>query len=213
MNNKHKWINVTQNSEDWMALRCGKVTASNFNLFMANADKNFFGDPAKKYAVQKAIERITGRSISEGFSNVHTDRGTLQEPIARKMYEDRYFVDVTNGGIFDHGSWSDSPDGLIGSDGVLEIKSVIAPVHYATLKRGSVDPSYKWQIAGHIEASGRDYCDFVSYCSEFPEERQLFVHRITRDMFKDEIKRLQERRAKFIDYIKQIQKDIENYEY
>lgn len=209
-----KWLDVLQNSDEWYSLRVGRVTSSKFPVIMAHDPEDKWGDPAKRYAAQKAIERITGKKAYESqMKNEHLDRGHEQEPIARRAYEDRFFVDVTNGGFFDHGTWGDSPDGLIGDDGVIEIKSVIAPVHYATLKRGSVDPSYKWQIAGHIEATGRDYCDFVSYCSEFPEERQLFVYRITRDMFKDEIKRLQERRAKFLDYIKTIEDDIRNYEY
>lgn len=208
-----KWYDIDQNQDAWLEIRAGKVTGSRFNLFMANAEKDCFGDPAKRYAVCVALERITGLRNGIGFSNEHTERGHEQEPVARQLYEQRYFIDVTNGGFFDHDSWGVSPDGLLGSDGVLEIKSVIAPVHYANLKRASYDPTYKWQIAGHIEASGRDYCDFVSYCSEFPEERQLFVYRITRDMFKDEIKRLQERRAKFLDYIKTIEDDIRNYEY
>lgn len=207
-----KYWDIHQNSEEWLNIRAGKVTGSKFGTFMAN-DPGGFGDTAKKYAVQKAIERITGRRIIEGFSNEHTDRGHDQEPIAKKLYEDRYFVDVLPGGFFDCGDYATSPDGLVNNDGLIEIKSVIASVHYATLKRGSFDPAYTWQIAGHLDCSNREYCDFVSYCSEFPEGKDLFVYRIYRDEFKDKIERLRERRAKFIDYIKQIQKDIENYEY
>lgn len=207
-----QWFNTDQNSEEWLNIRAGKVTGSKFVTFMAN-DPGAFGDPAKRYAVQKAIERITGCRIAEGFSNEHMERGHDQEPIAKKLYEDRYFVDVLPGGFFDCGDFGDSPDGLINDDGVIEIKSVIAPVHYATLKRGSYDPSYTWQLAGHLDASGRDWCDFVSYCAEFPKGKDLFVYRIYRDEFKDKIERLRERRAKFINYIKQIQQDIENYEY
>lgn len=209
---KVKWFNTNQNSEEWLNIRAGKVTGSKFGLFMAN-DPAAFGDPAKRYAVQVAIERITGIRTGQGFTNEHTERGHEQEPIARKAYEDRYFVDVLPGGFFCDDFVGDSPDGLISNDGLIEIKSVIAPVHYATLKRGSFDPAYTWQIAGHLDCSNREYCDFVSYCAEFPEGKDLFVCRIYRDEFKDKIERLRERRAKFIDYIKQIQKDIENYEY
>lgn len=208
-----KWFDIPQNEEGWFELRAGKVTGSKFHVFMAN-DPDAFGEPAKRYAVQKAIERITGRRISEGgMNNEHLVRGHAEEPIARELYQDRFFVDVLPGGLFDCGDYADSPDGLVGDDGVIEIKSVTAPIHYATLKRASFDPTYCWQLAAHIDCTGRDWVDFVSYCSEFPEERQLFVYRITRDMFKDEIKRLQERRAKFLEYIKTIEDDIRNYEY
>lgn len=194
------WHDVPQNTEAWQALRLGKATASNFGCIMAN-DGAAFGEPAKKYALQLALELATGRKAEFSFSTDHMERGHEQEPIARMLYEDAEFVDVTNGGFFDCGDHGDSPDGLIQQDGVIEIKSVTAAVHYATLKRGSFDPAYRWQLVGHLDCTGRDWVDFVSFCSEFPEASQLIVYRQTRDDFKDELKRLEERRAKFLELV------------
>lgn len=198
---------IQQNTDEWMALRTGKVTASNFGSFMANGD-GAFGDPAKKYALQIALELCTGKKAEIGFSNDHTERGHEQEPIARMLYEDERFETVKNGGFFDCDNYGDSPDGLIGDDGVIEIKSVIASTHYATLKRESFDPAYKWQLVGHLDCTGRDWVDFVSYCSEFPLNKQLIVYRATRDQFKDELKRLADRRATFIELVQKILLEI-----
>lgn len=195
-----KWHDVPQNTEAWQSLRLGKATASNFGCIMAN-DGAAFGDPAKKYALQLALELATERKAEFSFSTDHMERGHEQEPIARMLYEDAEFVDVTNGGFFDCGDHGDSPDGLIQHDGVIEIKSVTAAVHYATLKRGSFDPAYRWQLVGHLDCTGRDWVDFVSFCSEFPEASQLIVYRQTRDDFKDELKRLEDRRAKFLELV------------
>lgn len=195
-----KWHDVPQNTEAWQALRLGKATASNFGCIMAN-DGAAFGEPAKKYALQLALELATGRKAEFSFSTDHMERGHEQEPIARMLYEDAEFVDVTNGGFFDCGDHGDSPDGLIQHDGVIEIKSVTAAVHYATLKRDSFDPAYRWQLVGHLDCTGRDWVDFVSFCSEFPEASQLIVYRSTRDDFKDELKRLEDRRAKFLELV------------
>lgn len=202
------WHDIEQNTEVWQALRTGKATASNFSCFMAN-DGKAFGEPAKKYALQLALEQLTGRKAEFGFKNADTDRGHEQEPVARMLYEDERFVEVTNGGFYDCGEYGDSPDGLIGSDGVIEIKSVIASVHYDTLRRGSFDPSYRWQLVGHLDCSGRDWVDFVSYCSDFPESGQLIVYRQDRDDFKEELPRLIERRAQFLELVAQVKKTIE----
>lgn len=202
-----QWHDVEQNTEVWQQLRTGKVTASNAGCFMANGDAAF-GEPAKKYALQIALEIATGRKAEFSFSNDHTERGHEQEPIARMHYEDAEFVTVTNGGFFDCGDHGDSPDGLIGTDGVLEIKCVTAAVHYATLKRGSFDPAYRWQLVSHLDCTGRDWVDFVSFCSEFPEASQLIVYRSTRDDFKDELVRLAERRAKFLELVQTTLKSI-----
>jgi hypothetical protein len=193
---------VEQNSDAWSALRCGKVTGSNFGCFMAN-DGKAFGEPAKRYALQIALEIATGKKAEFSFSNEHTERGHEQEPVARMLYEEENYVAVSNGGFFDWYSYGDSPDGLVGDDGVIEIKSVIAPVHYATLLRSSFDPAYRWQMVGHLDCTNRNWVDFVSYCADFPDEKQLITHRLHREDCTTELSRLSERRAEFLSLVQQ----------
>lgn len=197
-----KWIDVQQNSPEWEELRLGRVTASNNAKFMANYGKAF-GDPAKRYALQIALEILTGRKAEHSFKNDDMERGHEQEPIARMLYEEQNFVDITNGGFFDCGDHGDSPDGLVGDDGVIEIKSVLAPTHEATLLRGAPDPAYRWQLIGHLDCTGRDWVDFVSYCSDYPEWKQLAVYRINRTDVGDELAMLAERRAEFLRLVQQ----------
>ncbi|MBT9432824.1 YqaJ viral recombinase family protein [Candidatus Sodalis endolongispinus] len=132
------------------------------------------------------------------FTNDHMLRGHEQEPIARRLYEETNFVDVTNGGFFDCCNYGDSPDGLVGNDGVIEIKSVTAAVHFETLKRRTFYPVYKWQLIGHLDCTGRYWVDFVSYCSDFPEHRLLISHRLYRKDYKEEINQLRARRKAFL---------------
>lgn len=188
---------VEQNSEAWDALRLGKATASKFSCFMANGDAAF-GEPAKRYALQIALEILTGRKAEYSFKNDDMERGHAQEPIARMLYEEQHFVDVSNGGFFCWETYGDSPDGLVGAEGVVEIKAVIAPTHYDTLRRGSFDPAYRWQLIGHLDCTGRRWVDFASFCSDFPEDRQLIVHRLTAEDCAAEIERLRARRAQFL---------------
>jgi hypothetical protein len=192
-----KFHDVPQNTDEWQALRLGKATASNFGTFMANYGKDF-GDPAKRYALQLALERLTGRKAEHAFSNDHMERGHEQEPLARMLYAEETFCDVSNGGFFCCGQYGDSPDGLVGDAGIIEIKCVIASTHYATIQRGSYDPAYKWQLVGHLDCTGREWVDFVSFCSDFPEGQQLSVHRLHREDCEDELKMLNERRADFL---------------
>jgi hypothetical protein len=203
-----QWHDVEQNTDEWQALRLGKATASKFSCFMAN-DGKAFGDPAKDYALQIALERATGRKAEFSFSNDHMERGHEQEPVARMLYEDENFVEVTNGGFFDCGEYGDSPDGLVGEDGVVEIKSVIAKTHYATIRRGSFDPSYRWQLVGHLDCTGRDWVDFISYCSDFPEGHQLIAHRLHRHECQDELSRLAARRAEFLSLTNEVLSSLE----
>lgn len=202
---------VQQNTEEWEALRIGKATASNFGKFMAN-DGKAFGDPAKRYALQLALERVTGRKAEYSFRNDDMDRGHEQEPLARMLYEEQQFVDVDNGGFFDHGEHGDSPDGLVSTDGVVEIKSVIASTHEANIRRRAHDPAYHWQIVGHIDCTGREWVDFVSYCADYPEWAQLCIYRIYRADVASDIARLAERRAKFLELVQVKVNEIEQKE-
>lgn len=195
-----KWHDVEQNSAEWESLKIGKPSSSGYSKFMANYGKEF-GDPALRYALQIALERVTGNKAEHSFKTDDMQRGHDQEPIARMLYEEHTFCDVTNGGFFDWDEWGDSPDGLVGSDGVLEIKCVTAPVHHATIRRGKSDPSYKWQIVGHFDGTGRDWVDFASYCSDYPQHQQLVTFRTYRSDVKKELRQLAERRAQFLELV------------
>lgn len=190
-----QWHDVEQNTGAWLDLRMGKATASSFGIVMANEGKAF-GDPAKRYALDLALQRLTGRR-AQGFSNAHTERGHAQEPIARDRYEQLTGEWVSNGGFFDCGTHGDSPDGLVNDDGVLEIKSVIAPTHYDTICREAPDPAYKWQLTGHLLCTGREWVDFASYCADFPDSSNLIVYRMHRADVQDQIERLAARLAEF----------------
>lgn len=187
---------IEQNSDLWFDMRLGKVTGSGLSKIMANFGKSF-GEPAKKYAVEIALEQITGKSQGEFYSNAHMERGTEQEPIARKLYEDIHFCDVSNGGFFDNGNTGCSPDGLIYHDGVLEIKCVIGSVQFETIKRNKFDPKYKWQLVFELRETGRDWIDYVSYSSDFPENNRVVEYRIDRDFFKEEFVMVEDRLEQF----------------
>jgi hypothetical protein len=195
-----KFHDVQQNTDEWQALRLGKATCSMFGAFMANYGKAF-GEPAQREALRIALERLTGKKSEFSFSNDHMERGHEQEPVAKMLYAEETFTEVLNGGFFDCGEHGDSPDARVGDVGVIEVKSVIAPTHYATIQRGTFDPAYKWQLVGHLDCTDRAWVDFVSYCSDFPLGSQLFVHRLWRGECKDELEMLRERRAAFLKLI------------
>lgn len=195
-----KWHDVEQNSPEWDELKLGKASSSSYSKFMANLGKPF-GEPALRYALQLALEQTTGRKAEHSFRNDDMDRGHEQEPLARMLYEEQFFVDVTNGGFFDWDTHGDSPDGLIDTDGVLEIKSVIASTHEANIKRGKPDPAYKWQIVGHFDGTGRDWVEFASFCSDYPDHLQLVVYRTYRNEVEAELAQLAERRAEFLELV------------
>lgn len=202
-----KWHNVEQNSPEWELLKLGKASSSGYAKFMANYGKAF-GEPAHRYALQIALERVTGRKADYSFKSDDMERGHEQEPLARMLYEEMFFCAIGNGGFYDFGEYGDSPDGLIGEDGVIEVKSVIASTHEATIKRGTFDPAYRWQMAGHFD-SGRKWVDFVSYCSDYPEWLQLVVYRVTRDEMAQEIEMLHERRTQFLALVRQKETELQ----
>lgn len=198
-----QWHDVEQNDDDgvWLDMRPGKLTGSAVGKVMANYGKAF-GEPAKKLAATIACEQVTGqRSTMDSFSNAHMERGHEQEPLARMLYEETYFVDVTNGGFYDCGRLGFSPDGRVADDGLIEIKSVIIPVHTATIKRNNVDPSYKWQVYFNLANSQRDWIDFISYCDDFPDQTKLFVFRVWRDDIIEEMNMMDSRINDFFELV------------
>jgi len=191
-----RFHDIEQNTDEWLDLRAGKITGSGVSKIMANLGKAF-GEPAKKYAANIALEQITGKPISNGFSNDHTERGHEQEPLARSAYENKYFCEVTNGGFFEINGLGCSPDGLVGDCGLIEIKSVISSVHFSNIKRQTFDPAYKWQLISNLKFTGRDWIDSVSYCADYPDGRQLFVSRLNKEDFSKEFALIDSRVEEF----------------
>jgi len=205
--------NIEQNTDEWLELRAGKPTSSSLGKIMANYGKPF-GEPAKKYAVNIAVEQMTGKPIASlGFSNEHTERGHEQEPIARTLYESATFSKVSSGGFFDLGNFGCSPDGLVGDEGIIEIKSHIPTAHYANIRRGGIDPTYKWQIYGNLKFTGRDWIDYISFCNDFPEEKKLYTCRVYKEDIQEQSEQIDDRLGQFYDLIASIHEEINTSNY
>ena len=203
------WHNVQQNTDEWFGLRAGKVGGSSIGTIMANYGKDF-GEPAKKLAVSVAVEQLTGTRQEQSYSNQHMERGHEQEPIARTLYEQETFSTVTNGGFIECSDLVGiSPDGLVDDDGIVEIKSVVAHVQYSTIKRGSFDPAYKWQLFYNLQHSERDWIDYVSFCAEFPQGKRLFIYRIVRADCKEVFEMMNDRMQQFAELVQSIKNDIQ----
>lgn len=198
---------IAQNSDEWLELRTGKLTGSAIAKVMANYGKAF-GEPAKKLAVDIALAQITGKSHANGYTNEHMERGHEQEPLARLEYENRFFCDVTNGGFFDNGFTGCSPDGLIGDDGVLEIKSVIPSVHYERIRTNKYDSTYHWQLVFNLKETERDWIDFASYCQAFIETKRLITFRLYRRDLEEDFEKIDARVGEFYALVEQIKNDI-----
>lgn len=211
--NKPIFHDVEQNTEIWDGLRVGKITSSKLGCIMANFGKPF-GDPAHKYAVNIALEQITGRKAEGGYTNDDMARGHEQEPIAREAYQDRFFCDVTNGGFYEIGDYGCSPDGHIDKNGLIEIKSAIPSVHYERIRKQSCDSTaYQWQMIGNVKAAEKEYIDFVSYCQDFHDDGKLFVIRNYAECFVKQFEMIDERLFEFRELIATTKQSIINSEY
>jgi hypothetical protein len=170
---------------------------------MAHYPKGF-GDPAKKLASDIAFAQLYGYSETEdNYQNYHMQRGHREEPLARMFYESRFFCDVANGGFYDNGPTGCSPDGLVYSDGMIEIKSAIRRVQYERIKNGTFDPQYRWQLIFNLREAGREWIDFVSYCDQFPGESKMFACRLYKEDFTKELAQVDERVVQFNELVKE----------
>ena len=206
------WHDVDQNTPEWDALRVGRITGSALAKIMANYGKAF-GEPAKKYASDIALGQITGNIPAGGYSNGHMERGHEEEPIAIDEYECRYFTAVTKGGFYSDGDIGCSPDGLVGDNGLVEVKSAIPSIHYTRIAKQSFDPAYKWQYAGNLKFSEREWLDFISYCADYPEGKRIYVYRCWREDFAKEFEMIDTRLDEFRKLIEDAKQVILNNDY
>lgn len=193
---------IAQNSDEWFSLRLGKITSSNYDKIFANFGKAF-GKPAIQYAQKKALERVTGLMDETGYKSPAMERGNELEPIAKMMYQDETFNFVNNGGFMEFNNLGDSNDGNVGTDGCIEIKCVVPNTHWDRIIKGGYNLSYKMQIQGHLYVGNKQWCDFVQYCPEFPEHKQLYIHRVYVD---------NDLQSKLIERLEQFELKIQEFE-
>jgi putative phage-type endonuclease len=173
---------MEQGTEEWFTIRIGKVTASRVADVIAKT-KTGYSATRDNYMAQLVCERLTGQK-GDSFSNAAMQHGTETEPLARLSYEVTQNVLVDEVGFVPHPSIEmagASPDGLVGDDGLLEIKCPNTATHIETLLSQSVPGKYNTQMQFQMACTGRQWCDFVSFDNRLPEELQLFVKRVPRD--------------------------------
>jgi putative phage-type endonuclease len=172
---------MDQRSPEWYEARRGKVTASRIADVLSRT-KSGWGSSRGNYQSELLVERLGGSNPS--FTSPAMQWGLDKEAEARDAYSFYTGADVALCGFIDHPAIDmsgASPDGLVGSDGLLEIKCPNSAQHIDTLLGESIAQKYMSQIYWQLACTGRQWCDFASYDPRLPEDMRLFVHRIQRD--------------------------------
>lgn len=183
---------VEQGSEAWWALRTGVPTVSSLSRIITPSRLGYSAG-ARGYASQLIGERILGEPLDKTGDSLWTDYGKEGEDYARGWYGWYYDVEVAQVGfltrdvvnldkddkpIMDEGGefvtsvFGGSPDGLIGGDGILEIKCPKATTHMNYLTRHKdLSGEYRLQVQGYLWLTGRKWCDLVSFNPDLPKKR------------------------------------------
>lgn len=175
-------IDCEQNSAEWLAARCGSLGASSIADMVAKT-RTGWGASRFNLAARIVCERLTG-TPQESYTNAAMQWGHDTEPQARAMYEFMRDVAVQQVGLVLHPSISKShasPDGLVGDDGLIEIKCPNTATHIETLLSEDVEGRYVKQMQWQMSCCGRAWCDFVSFDPRLPAEMQMFIQRVPRD--------------------------------
>ena len=172
-------FDIQQGTDEWLALRRGVITASTIGKLLTPTGKAAKNDSARTQLLQLLAERITGES-EPSYYNDDMARGHLLEPLARDLYSESFDPVVECGFItmeFGTTTIGYSPDGLVGDDGLIEIKAPRPKGHLRSLLSGEVPAEYLPQVMTGLAVTGRRWCDYISYSPGLP----LFVQRCPRD--------------------------------
>lgn len=188
---------LEQRSEEWFNIRRGIVTASAVAKLLTPTLKVADNDTSRRLTTELAAERITGWT-EETAMTADMWRGVDHEPYARDKYAE-HFAPVTEVGFMlraEDMPWDASnlaysvdevtptwklgysPDGLVGDDGLIEIKCPRPKAHVATILADDVPPQYVAQCQAGLLVSGRNWIDYVSYVAGMP----LYVKRVWPDL-------------------------------
>lgn len=161
----HVYEELEQGSDEWLDARAGVLTASVVGRLVTPTGKVAKNDTARGLITTLAAERITG-NVDQVHVSPDMWRGVEEEPFARDKYREHHSP-VTEVGFMireDNGvKLGYSPDGLVGDDGLIEIKSRLQKKHVQTVLADAVPPENMAQLQAGLLVSGRDWIDYVSY--------------------------------------------------
>lgn len=175
----HILPDLIQGSEEWHDQRRGLITASAVGKLLTPSLKVADNDVSRGLTATLVAERITGWTEETPMTS-DMWRGVESEPFARDIYGTYYQQAVEVGFMLrEEDAWSlgYSPDGLVGDDGLIEIKAPRAKTHLKTILADQVPAHYMAQCQAGLLVSGREWIDFVSYCGGMP----LYVNRVYPD--------------------------------
>lgn len=173
---------MEQRTPEWYQSRLGKVTASRVSDVVAKTKSGYSASRAN-YMAELLCERLTG-CVGASYSNAAMEWGIATEPQAIAAYEGVKGELVEKVGFVPHSTIEmsgASPDGLIGNDGLIEVKCPNTATHVDTLLNATIPAKYIAQMQWQMACTGKKWCDFVSYDPRLPEKMQLFVKRLDRD--------------------------------
>lgn len=175
-------LELQQGSTEWLQARCGSLGASSVHEAVART-KTGWGASRANLMARLIAERLTGIP-QETYQNAAMLRGSEKEPEARDMYAFMFDTEVREVGLALHPTIEGthaSPDGLVGDDGLVEIKSPNSATHIETLLTEKIDRKYIIQMNWQMRCCDRQWCDFVSFDDRLPADLQLWVKRVHRD--------------------------------
>jgi predicted phage-related endonuclease len=170
---------VVQGSDEWLAMRCGLITASEMKLILTPTLKVANNDKTRAHAYELAFQRLT-QYVEPQYVSDAMLRGQEDEIYARAAYAEHYAPVQECGFItrdFDGFTIGYSPDGLVGEDGLIECKSRAGKYQVQTIATNEVPEEYMMQLQTGLLVTGREWIDFISYCGGLP----VFVKRVEPD--------------------------------
>lgn len=165
------FTDLVQGSDEWLQARCGVLTASTLATLVTPTLKVANNDTSRRLIRNLATERITGH-VEEVYVNADMERGNMEEPLARDFYANHKQVAVDEVGFIlkketDY-TLGYSPDGMVGDDGLIEIKSRRQGKHVETILNDAPLAENMAQLQVGLFVTGRQWIDYISYSAGMP---------------------------------------------
>jgi hypothetical protein len=171
--------NLIQGSDEWLAQRCGMLTASNMGLILTPTLKQASNDKERQHLYELLAQRVT-KYVEPHYISDDMLRGKDEEYDARDLYSAKY-APVTECGFITNDKFGFtigcSPDGLVGEKGLVEFKSRRMKYQAQTIIEGILPIEFSLQVQSELLISERSWCDFGSYCGGMP----MFVLKVFPD--------------------------------